>query len=436
MPPLPTKRKPLVAGVLGAGVKIAQLAPLPAAPVPAGVAHSVLSFRFLLPLTTTPRHDLFAPARDGPPSQQPSLLPYAGTVLRLETSPSLRGRTAALATNFPLSGHPFDRKARRDVAFVTSGCVGPFPLSLSGPMALHGGGDVSHPTQPTSSFHRPRLFSDVPNTDRHVEVVLDRPGNFDLWLTVSPDFEAWRAHEFDEEACGTLENATIKVGGGPRSPHFHPHCRCLASRRPLTFPPIPFSQPRQTTILVEPILCLGDKPLHLSGLCLQSHIPACIGPLDRWWSVLQVASETGYNMIHLCPPQVCTAEGEEWRAPAVCVSVCAGVLCFSSSTKAASSFSSTATWRIQLVLLDSRSAVPEYRPVWQRPGQRRCVSCPRRATVPLGVGYSNRPGPPFTRHAAKKFTALIKEANMPREQGGLGLLFLIDVVWNHTSFDR
>lgn len=60
----------------------------------------------------------------------------------------------------------------------------------------------------------------------------------------------------------------------------------------------------QTTVLVEPILRLGEEPLHLSGLCLQSHIPACMGPLEHWWEVLEVASEAGYNMIHLCPPQV------------------------------------------------------------------------------------------------------------------------------------
>jgi hypothetical protein len=29
-----------------------------------------------------------------------------------------------------------------------------------------------------------------------------------------------------------------------------------------------------------------------------------MGPLENWWEVLEVASETGYNMIHLCPPQV------------------------------------------------------------------------------------------------------------------------------------
>lgn len=29
-----------------------------------------------------------------------------------------------------------------------------------------------------------------------------------------------------------------------------------------------------------------------------------MGPIDTWWGVLTAASKAGFNMVHLCPPQV------------------------------------------------------------------------------------------------------------------------------------
>jgi hypothetical protein len=44
-----------------------------------------------------------------------------GTVLRLETSPSLRGRFAKLVTNFPLKGGDFDRNSRFELPLIGAG---------------------------------------------------------------------------------------------------------------------------------------------------------------------------------------------------------------------------------------------------------------------------------------------------------------------------
>lgn len=52
--------------------------------------------------------------------------------------------------------------------------------------------------------------SDVPNTDRHAELVLDRSGNFEFFVTVSPGFEAWRSNAFDSHGDEDM-GMTLKV---------------------------------------------------------------------------------------------------------------------------------------------------------------------------------------------------------------------------------
>ncbi len=115
----------------------------------------------------------------------------------------------------------------------------------------------------------------MPNTDRSVDLVLERPGNFDFYLHCRPSYEQWKVLGFQPSTVGDVPDEVC---------HF--------------------------VILVEPVLRIGDKDLQLDALCIQSHLPPCMGRIDEWWDVLKVASYSGFNVIHLCPPQVLEGRGE------------------------------------------------------------------------------------------------------------------------------
>ncbi|CAB3411249.1 unnamed protein product [Caenorhabditis bovis] len=54
-------------------------------------------------------------------------------------------------------------------------------------------------------------------------------------------------------------------------------------------------------ILVMPELKINGKPQPLDGITCQTYITKLLGQLSEWKSRLQVAKESGYNMIHLTP---------------------------------------------------------------------------------------------------------------------------------------
>ncbi|XP_048458318.1 glycogen debranching enzyme isoform X1 [Rhincodon typus] len=58
-------------------------------------------------------------------------------------------------------------------------------------------------------------------------------------------------------------------------------------------------------IIVDPILRVGhdNQVLPLDCICLQTFLSKCLGPLDEWEARLNVARQTGYNMIHFTPLQ-------------------------------------------------------------------------------------------------------------------------------------
>lgn len=58
--------------------------------------------------------------------------------------------------------------------------------------------------------------------------------------------------------------------------------------------------------LVDPVLRIGknDKVLALDSICCQTFFPKSLGPLTEWKGCLEVAHQSGYNMIHFTPVQV------------------------------------------------------------------------------------------------------------------------------------
>lgn len=57
-------------------------------------------------------------------------------------------------------------------------------------------------------------------------------------------------------------------------------------------------------INVDPNLVAGNKNIPLESLQSISVLAKCLGPFSSWKSKLQVAKETGYNMVHFTPIQV------------------------------------------------------------------------------------------------------------------------------------
>ncbi|XP_021957483.1 glycogen debranching enzyme isoform X2 [Folsomia candida] len=57
--------------------------------------------------------------------------------------------------------------------------------------------------------------------------------------------------------------------------------------------------------LVDPVLRIGsnDEVLALDSICCQSFFPKSLGPLSEWKGRLEVAHQSGYNMIHFTPVQ-------------------------------------------------------------------------------------------------------------------------------------
>ncbi|XP_035713765.1 glycogen debranching enzyme-like [Folsomia candida] len=57
--------------------------------------------------------------------------------------------------------------------------------------------------------------------------------------------------------------------------------------------------------LVDPVLRIGknDKVLALDSICCQTFFPKSLGPLTEWKGCLEVAHQSGYNMIHFTPVQ-------------------------------------------------------------------------------------------------------------------------------------
>lgn len=62
-------------------------------------------------------------------------------------------------------------------------------------------------------------------------------------------------------------------------------------------------------IQVEPIITVGQpkiqKQISLNAIRCQTVLSKCLGPLSTWESKLIVAKNSGYNVIHFTPIQVC-----------------------------------------------------------------------------------------------------------------------------------
>ena len=56
-------------------------------------------------------------------------------------------------------------------------------------------------------------------------------------------------------------------------------------------------------LLVSPVLHLQGAPLPLDSLMCQTVLSKLLGPLDSWRDKLEVASQSGFNMVHFTPVQ-------------------------------------------------------------------------------------------------------------------------------------
>lgn len=45
------------------------------------------------------------------------------------------------------------------------------------------------------------------------------------------------------------------------------------------------------------------KSLSLNSLCVQTYLAKLLGPLSEWKDRLEVAKQSGYNVVHLTPVQ-------------------------------------------------------------------------------------------------------------------------------------
>lgn len=59
----------------------------------------------------------------------------------------------------------------------------------------------------------------------------------------------------------------------------------------------------QGYFLVDPVLKIGNMDITVDCLQVQTVITKLLGPFDQWEKRLEVAKESGYNMIHFTPVQ-------------------------------------------------------------------------------------------------------------------------------------
>eukprot|EP00045_Choanoeca_perplexa_P017220 m.247081 g.247081 ORF g.247081 m.247081 type:complete len:1516 (+) comp17479_c0_seq20:110-4657(+) len=175
-----------------------------------------------------------------------------------------------------------------------------------------------------TKFHQMSFESSAhtPNADRYCRIHFEKAGNFDIKYNVC----GWNEEHAQD---GIIYNACI---------------------------------------VVEPEVRLGTKTINLDNLSLMTMIPNCMGPVSEWKNQLKVASETGFQAVHLCPIQ------EQGRSKS----------CYS--------------LKDQLKLNSDL--------------------------------FDNDPGT-----ADKQLADVVSHANTPKEEGGLSLLLLVDLVYNHTSPD-
>ena len=147
------------------------------------------------------------------------------------------------------------------------------------------------------------------------------------------------------------------------------------SSQPPSSPP----SPGHGFFLVEP-----DLGLSPNSICCLTHITKLLGPLTEWRGRLSPAHQGGYNMLHFTPPQQLG--------------------------------SSRSGYSIANQLKLDSSYLPS--------GYQR---------QEVGVVYKNRKGEEKTVMLDSAFLEMEQELKHLRED--CGVLSIVDVVWNHTSFD-